>query len=51
MGASPLARSLTVAPRGAQAEVGRGGETATLAEQRNAREARLITGPNLVPNV
>jgi hypothetical protein len=43
--------SLTVAPRGAQAEVGRGGELAALAEQRNAGDARLISGPNLVPNV
>lgn len=34
-----LARSLTVAPRGAWHEIGRGGETAALAEQRNAGEA------------
>jgi hypothetical protein len=50
--ASPsLARSLTVAARDAWHEVGRGGEAALLAEQRNVGEARLIPGPNLVPNV
>ena len=46
-----LARSLTVAPHGAWDEVGRDGETAPLAEQRNAGDARLISGPNLVPSV
>jgi hypothetical protein len=49
--ARSLARSLTVAPRGAWREVGRSGETVPLAEQRNAGEARLISGPNLVQNV
>jgi len=46
-----LVRSLTAACARCLAWVGRGGETALLAEQRNGCETRLITGSNLVPTV